>query len=329
MRILIPLASLRYCHAIARSNRPCRRNAFQSGRLCAGGPLASSWKGPFARRWPRISTQYSPWQRVDDQADRSITPGFGNAQRDSIFRAGSVSKLFNAIAVMQQVEQGKIDLDARVQSYGPQFNLVNPFEGNPPITIRQLLCHRSGMIRESPVGGYFDPSEPGLPATVASIRDCVLVNPPTAKTRYSNIGPSIAGQIVAAVSGTEYVRYQKEHVLDPLGMTSSSYLLSGIDRKRLAKSYMRVADGRGGFVEAAQLRGVRSRHDPGRQSLHDGRRPCALRRDARRRRPSGRKADRLARYFGQDVDAAIDARAFGVRHRLHGRQVPRSQGGFA
>ena len=185
---------------------------------------------------------------VDDQ-QTVYRAGFGNAAPDSIFRAGSVSKLFNAIAVMQQVEQGKIDLDSPIQSYGPQFNLVNPFEGSPPITIRQLLCHRSGMIRESPLGGYFDPGEPGLGATVASIRNCVLVNLPNTKTRYSNIGPSIAGQIVAAVSGTEYVRYQKEHVLDPLGMSSSSFALSGIDRKRLATSYMRVADGRGGFVE--------------------------------------------------------------------------------
>ena len=54
--------------------------------------------------------------------------GFGNAKRDSIFRAGSISKLFNALAVMQLVELGKIDLDAPIQSYGPQFTLVVPFE---------------------------------------------------------------------------------------------------------------------------------------------------------------------------------------------------------
>ena len=109
------------------------------------------------------------------------------------------------------------------------------------------------MIRESPVGGYFDPSEfpgPSGNRRLDSPR-CVLVNPcPTAKTRYSNIGPSIAGRDRGrGLGNAEYVRYQKEHVLDPLGMASSSYLLSGIDRTRLATSYMRVADGRGGFVE--------------------------------------------------------------------------------
>ena len=105
------------------------------------------------------------------------------------------------------------------------------------------------MVRESPVGGYFDPNEPGLAATVDSIRSCVLVNPPNTKTRYSNVGPSIAGQILATVTGSDYVGYQKEHVLGPIGMTSSSYILSGIPKDRLAVSYMQVADGRGGFIE--------------------------------------------------------------------------------
>jgi len=131
---------------------------------------------------------------VDDQ--RIIyANGFGSVRRDTIFRAGSISKLFNAVAIMQQVEKGRIDLDAPIQTYGPQFNIVVPFEKAPPITIRQLLCHRSGMIRETPVGGYFDPNEPGLAATVDSVRSCVLVNPPNIKTRYSNVGPSIAGQV--------------------------------------------------------------------------------------------------------------------------------------
>jgi len=185
---------------------------------------------------------------VDDQ--RIVySAGFGNVNRDSIFRAGSISKLFNALAVMQLVEQGKLALDAPIETYGPQFKIVVPFENVPPITLRQLLCHRSGMIRESPVGGYFDFTEPGLANTVASIRSCVLVNPPNTKTRYSNVGPSIAGQIMAKAAGADYAQYQQERLLKPMGMASSSFLLAGIPRQRLAKSYMQVADGRGGFAE--------------------------------------------------------------------------------
>src|SRR5262249_51201439 len=92
---------------------------------------------------------------------------FGEAQKDSVFRAGSVSKLFNAIAVMQLVEQGKWTLD---ESVGSRRLPENPFPDAPTVTLRHLLSHRSGLQRESTVGSYFDPSEPTLAATVASLK---------------------------------------------------------------------------------------------------------------------------------------------------------------
>lgn len=185
---------------------------------------------------------------VDDQ--RVVyAAGFGEVQRDSIFRAGSISKLFNSLAVMQLVEKGSLDLDAPIESYGSQFRVLVPFEKADPITLRQLLCHRSGMIREAPVGGYLDSSQPSLAETIASIRSCVLVNPPNTKTRYSNVGPAIAGEIMATVSGTAYSEYQQRHLLGPMGMTSSFFHVSAIPRDRLAAGHMRVADGHGGFVD--------------------------------------------------------------------------------
>ena len=69
---------------------------------------------------------------------------------------------------MQLAEQGKLDIDRPVTDYAPQFRIVVPFDDAPPITPRLLMGHRAGMIRESPVGGYFDPNEPSLDATVAS-----------------------------------------------------------------------------------------------------------------------------------------------------------------
>lgn len=183
---------------------------------------------------------------VDDQ-QTVYAAGFGEARRDSVFRCGSISKLFNAVAVMQAVEQGRLDLDAPVERYGRGLLPVNPFTNDLPVTLRQLLSHRSGMIRESPVGGYFDDTEPGLTRTVESLPGAVLVNPPNTKTRYSNVGPTIAGRILELVTGTRYAQYQREHVLGPLGMTNSSWVLKGVPRGRLVPSYMRVADARGGF----------------------------------------------------------------------------------
>ncbi|MEX0977301.1 MAG: serine hydrolase domain-containing protein, partial [Pirellulales bacterium] len=145
------------------------------------------------------------------------------ATAETIYRAGSISKLFNAVAAMQLAEQGKLDLDAPIEDALPDFAIQVPFEGAKAITIRQLLCHRSGMIRESPVGGYLDASQPTIDATLASVARCVLVNPPDTKTRYSNVGPTIVGRAVAVQSGSSFAEYQRRHLLEPLGMTSSAW----------------------------------------------------------------------------------------------------------
>jgi CubicO group peptidase (beta-lactamase class C family) len=167
--------------------------------------------------------------------------GFGEAKKDSVFRAGSVSKLFNAITVMQLVEAGKLDLDAAI---APSLLPENPFPGSPAVTLRQLLCHRSGLQRESTVGGYFDPNEPTLAATVASLRGGALATAPNAKMRYSNIGPSLAGLIAANAGGAPFERIVGEKIFTPLRMKNSAWLRR--DTKCLA-SHMRIADGRGGF----------------------------------------------------------------------------------
>ena len=100
-----------------------------------------------------------------------LAKGFGAASADgkqpatadSIYRVGSVSKLFTDVCVMQLVAAGKLDLDADVRKYLPDFAPHNPF--GVPITLRQLMSHQSGFVRESPVGHYFDDTSPSLAAT--------------------------------------------------------------------------------------------------------------------------------------------------------------------
>ena len=100
--------------------------------------------------------------------------GFGWANpRDSVpatartvYRVGSVSKLFTDIGVMQLVEQGRLDLDVPVTRYLSGFR---PLGTTTAITLRQLMSHRAGLVREPPVGHYFDNTAPSLAATVASL----------------------------------------------------------------------------------------------------------------------------------------------------------------
>ncbi|MFZ1932625.1 MAG: serine hydrolase [Thermoguttaceae bacterium] len=172
------------------------------------------------------------------------------ARPDTVYRAGSISKLFTAVAAMQLAEQGKLDIDRPVTDYAPQFRIVVPFEDAGPITPRLLMGHRAGMIRESPVGGYFDPNEPTLDATVASTADCVLVHRPGTVTKYSNIGASVNGWLVEKITGTPFPEYQRRHVFEPLGMVHSSFVRNDDVHRRLANGQMRIADGRGGFFAA-------------------------------------------------------------------------------
>src|SRR5207302_8403853 len=98
------------------------------------------------------------------------------ATAETVYRVGSVSKLFTDLAVMRLVERGELDLDAPVTKYLPDFRPGNPFD--KPITLRQLMTHRSGLVREPPVGNYFDPTAPTLAETVASLNRTKLVYPP-------------------------------------------------------------------------------------------------------------------------------------------------------
>lgn len=173
------------------------------------------------------------------------------ARPDTVYRVGSVSKLFNAVAVMQQVETGRLDLDAPVQKFVPDFRIESRFTNAGPVTLRKLLCHRSGLIRESPVGGYYDDQQPTILATVRSVADCALVNPPNTQTRYSNIGATVAGYAVQSVTGTGYDFYARERLLKPLGMLDSSFVLTPAVQRKLSNSYMRIANADGTFRHEA------------------------------------------------------------------------------
>ena len=186
---------------------------------------------------------------VDDQ-DMVWAAGFGMqdpatgvpATERTVYRVGSVSKLFTDIAIMQLVERGELDLDAPVTTYLPDFTPENPF--GTPITLRQLTSHRSGLVREPPVGHYFDPTEPSLAQTVASLSSTRLVYPPTERIKYSNAAIATVGYVLEVTQGVPFAAYVAEHVLEPLGMTASSFTPEPDVVAELAKAYMWGKDGR-------------------------------------------------------------------------------------
>ncbi|MEX2119603.1 MAG: serine hydrolase [Pirellulales bacterium] len=176
--------------------------------------------------------------------------GFGLADRqrgtrataETVYRVGSVSKLFTDIAVMQLVEQGKLDLDAPVTDYLPDFRPQDPF--GKPITLRQLMCHRAGLVREPPVGSYFDPGEPSLAETVESLNRTALVYEPGTRTKYSNAGIAVVGYVLEQVQNEPFAAYVERAVLGPLGARASSFEATPDVAARLAKAVMWTYDGR-------------------------------------------------------------------------------------
>ncbi len=146
------------------------------------------------------------------------------ATANTVYRVGSVSKLFTDLGVMQLVERGTIDLDAPVQRYLPTFRPKNT--SGTAITLRQLMSHYSGLVREPPVGHYFDDTSPTLAATVASLNATTLVYAPGTTPKYSNAAIATVGYVLEQRSRTPFARYLQRAVLQPMGLTSSAFELT-------------------------------------------------------------------------------------------------------
>jgi CubicO group peptidase (beta-lactamase class C family)/D-alanyl-D-alanine dipeptidase len=164
------------------------------------------------------------------------------ATAETVYRVGSVSKLFTDLAVMQLVEQGRLDLDAPIDRILPEFAPRNPYK--VPITLRQLMSHRSGLVREPPVGHYFDASPPSLEDVVKSLARTTLVFEPGTRTKYSNAGVAVVGAVVARVKGEPFSKSIDHALFQPLGMSRSSFEPGPELAKSMAHGIMWSYDGR-------------------------------------------------------------------------------------
>ncbi len=186
---------------------------------------------------------------VDDQ-QIVWAEGFGFADQkakipataETVYRIGSVSKLFTDIGIMQMVERGALDLDAPVTNYIPDFHPKNPF--GAPITLRQLMSHQSGLLREPPIGNYFETSEPSLKQTVLGLNETQLVYAPGTHVKYSNAAIGAVGYVLEEKNGLPFAKYLKSAVLAPLGMEHSSFGPESALIHNLAKAEMWSYDGR-------------------------------------------------------------------------------------
>ncbi|WP_214417127.1 serine hydrolase domain-containing protein [Sphaerisporangium fuscum] len=149
----------------------------------------------------------------------------------------SLSKSFTALAVMQLVEAGKVDLDTPVRRYLPEFTMADPRAAR--ITVRELLNQTSGMA-DSAFPDLTLSQPDTLAGAVARMRDAKLAYEPGTTMRYHNPNFFVAARLVEVVSGTPFARYMAEKVFTPLGMESTTTVDTTQDMPDQAKGYIRA-----------------------------------------------------------------------------------------
>ncbi len=140
---------------------------------------------------------------------------------ETIFRAGSVSKLFTATALMQLYERGQLDLHADINTYLTRFQVYSP-DGSP-VTTAQLLTHTAGF-EENYFGMHASTPEELIPlGDFLATHLPPITSQPGTVISYNDHGMSLAGFLVEEITGVPFEQYMLEEILIPLGMTSSTF----------------------------------------------------------------------------------------------------------
>jgi CubicO group peptidase (beta-lactamase class C family) len=168
---------------------------------------------------------------IADPSGRAVTP-------QTPFHIASLGKPMTGVAIMQLVEQGKIELDAPVQRYLPWFQVADE-AASAQITVRHLLYHTSGLPQtvDFPYALRGDDRPDALEARVRELRTVQLNRPVGASYEYSNTGYITLGLLIQQVSGQSYADYMTEHVFTPLKMQQAFTELDEAKANGLATGY--------------------------------------------------------------------------------------------
>lgn len=174
-----------------------------------------------------------------------LTKGYGladvaarkQATPETVFRAGSISKNFVGVAVMMLVEEGKLDLNAKLADLAPEIKFTNPWEATDPVRLVHLMEHTTGFddIRFSQY--LLDGKDMPLKQAIDLYGPYVSRWKPGTYPAYSNAPPVIAAYIVEKVSGQSWADFTRTRIFEPLGMTSAHWVRVPEIEARLAKSY--------------------------------------------------------------------------------------------
>lgn len=181
---------------------------------------------------------------VDDQ-NIAWARGFGWADQaagipatwETVYRAGSISKLFTVAAALQFAERGQLDLDAPIQNVLPEFRIGSRFgEAATAITPRLLMTHHAGLPRDLPRGMWGKP-EGGFKEVLDYLGDSELSYPPAQVWSYSNLGLSVLGAAVERLADAPFADHVQRALLKPMGMKTASISIALPASPYLSKAY--------------------------------------------------------------------------------------------
>ena len=158
------------------------------------------------------------------------------ASTSSVFKLWSLAKVFTAIEIFRETEEGLVELDLSLSDYLPDFKIQNGYGAMEKITIKSLLAHRSGLPRNEciriPVGegdyGTLDKFE-------IATWECMMAFPTGYRYKYSNLGYDLLGRVIEENRRMGYAQYMKSLLRDSLGMENSTF-----DSEDITDSEMRV-----------------------------------------------------------------------------------------
>jgi CubicO group peptidase (beta-lactamase class C family) len=151
------------------------------------------------------------------------------ANERTVYRIGSITKMFTALMLEQLVEAGKVHLSDPVEKYYP---VINDVQGRPPvgssITLMQLGLHTAGLSREPDDMWKFmqGPAAHWQDTLVSALPHVHYIFEPGTRISYSNVGYAVLGAALAAAAGQTYIDYVSADIFTPLGMTHSSFDLN-------------------------------------------------------------------------------------------------------
>jgi CubicO group peptidase (beta-lactamase class C family) len=155
---------------------------------------------------------------------------------DTYFMAGSLTKSFTALAVLNLIEQGKIDPHADIKKYIPDFSIRNLNDAQVPITVNHLLTHTSGLMID-----YYVRSARGRKYSTADLlsqlQNQYLCFKPGSAYKYSNIGYRLLGIMIEQVTGQRFEDYLEKEVFKPLGLNDSSFDYTADMALRMSKGH--------------------------------------------------------------------------------------------